>query len=107
MRNSFGNTFAPVQNNSENSPGASKVTGNFSRDVGQEDNEIVCSCNSKACLLTVKKEGPNQGKYIFFSNNKWYNISRYGSVAIISWLSKPLGYFKDLCKKRLHFSVTV
>jgi len=44
---------------SDRIPGA-LVNGN------SHDDAIVCSCNVDAVLLTVRKEGPNKGLFIFY-----------------------------------------
>ncbi|KAJ8931677.1 hypothetical protein NQ314_015393 [Rhamnusium bicolor] len=40
-------------------PGPSRITNNSSANSNQHD-EIVCACNNKALLLTVRKDGPNK-----------------------------------------------
>lgn len=37
---------------------------------GGEENEIVCNCNVKAIQLTVRKEGPNQGRLFYKCSNQ-------------------------------------
>lgn len=65
----------PNDNWSAQSSGAgSNISNNFGRNNDSENNQIVCNCHQTAKLLTVRKEGPNQGKMELFSE-------RNGSMA--------------------------
>lgn len=49
-------------------PGPSRTNINNS---ASQDDEIVCSCNNKALLLTVRKDGPNKGSLTTITNVKF------------------------------------
>ena len=42
----------------------SSFSGNGNASTGAGDNAVVCNCGTNAKLLTVKKEGANQGNVI-------------------------------------------
>lgn len=47
-------------------PSRSSVSNSFNGSRTVADDEVVCSCNAPAVLLTVRKEGPNTGKFKYF-----------------------------------------
>ena len=60
-------TPIPVVSNKRNTQTAapaSKVP-RVSQPSGTEDNFVVCNCNARASLLTVRKEGPNTGRKFY------------------------------------------
>ncbi len=51
---------------STNNPTNTGYSNNFSDNTEDSENHIVCNCNQEAKLLTVRKEGQNQGTSICY-----------------------------------------
>uniref|UniRef100_A0A8D2BB90 DNA topoisomerase n=1 Tax=Sciurus vulgaris TaxID=55149 RepID=A0A8D2BB90_SCIVU len=62
-----------------------------------EDNSITCNCGQEAVLLTVRKEGPNQGRQFYKCNNSscnfflWADSSHLGEGQAPVSTSRPPG----------------
>lgn len=59
----------PAAANNNNNAGCSGGAQN-----GEQMDEVVCSCNQDAILLTVRKDGPNQGKLFYKCANSTCNF---------------------------------
>lgn len=53
---------------------------NDSNDNSENNNPIVCYCSNSATLLTVRKEGPNQGRQFYSCSSKACNFFHWADA---------------------------
>ncbi|KAJ8939139.1 hypothetical protein NQ318_010894 [Aromia moschata] len=86
---SSGNRTSSNFNNGDyNSPNSSWVSNNLASAVGLDQSEVVCSCNTKALLLTVGKDGPNKVQTVLRRNHDIWGVAV--SVAVQQWRCKSV-----------------
>ena len=79
-------TTANTNNNSRNNSNDRSLK-NMTNQLNNSDNDgsnpIVCNCNEAALLLTVKKDGPNQGR-------QFYTCANNRACEFFQWLDSNI-----------------